>query len=176
MIGAFDVHYPTNGGANVAAVLFTAYSDAAPAAEYGQRLSSAAGYESGSFYKRELPCILGLMKKIRETLTVIIVDGFVALGKRPGLGHHLFDALNGRLPVIGVAKSGFKGAAGIEVFRGESTRPLLVTAIGMDPEAAAEEIRTMHGKHRIPTLLKRVDFLSRQGLSAEQAETGVPSL
>jgi deoxyribonuclease V len=44
-----------------------------------------------------------------------------------------------------------------EVFRGESKNPLYVTTAGIDDEIAREFIQTMHGKHRIPTLLKRVD-------------------
>ena len=40
-----------------------------------------------------------------------------------------------------------------------------MTAVGIDPLAAAEQIRQMHGANRIPTLLKRVDRLTR-GLSA----------
>ncbi|PKN30756.1 MAG: endonuclease V, partial [Deltaproteobacteria bacterium HGW-Deltaproteobacteria-21] len=48
-----------------------------------------------------------------------------------------------------------------EVFRGRSKSPLYVTAAGMDPSEAAGHIRSMHGGHRIPTLLKQVDRLSR---------------
>jgi deoxyribonuclease V len=60
-----------------------------------------------------------------------------------------------------VAKSKYKGASGIEVFRGRSSRPLDVTAAGMDPGAAAERIRRMRGAYRLPTLLKYVDRLAR---------------
>lgn len=36
----------------------------------------------------------------------IIVDGFVHLeDDKPGLGKHLYDALNGKVRVIGVAKN-----------------------------------------------------------------------
>lgn len=34
-------------------------------------------------------------------------------------------------------------------------------AAGTDPAAAAEKIRAMHGPHRVPALLKRVDLLAR---------------
>jgi hypothetical protein len=33
----------------------------------------------------------------------------------------------------------------------------------MDQQVAADKIRTMHGRFRIPTLLKRVDLLARRG-------------
>jgi deoxyribonuclease V len=36
-----------------------------------------------------------------------------------------------------------------------------MTAVGIEPVTAAEAIRQMHGANRIPTLLKRVDRLTR---------------
>ena len=55
----------------------------------------------------------------------------------------------------------FGSTNAVEVFRGRSRSPLYVTAAGMDSSEAAGHIRSMHGKYRIPTLLKRVDRLSR---------------
>ena len=161
MIAAFDVHYWGEGCA-AAAVLFSDYRDAEPAAAYAQLLPGAADYISGRFYRRELPCILTLLKQITEPLDALVVDGYVVLGNRPGLGQHLFEALDGKTPVIGVAKSRFKGASGKEIFRGGSIHPLYVTSAGVDLQKAAERIRTMHGPYRIPTLLKRVDLLARE--------------
>ena len=67
------------------------------------------------------------------------------------------------IPVIGVAKTGFQGADVVAeaVLRGKSERPLWVTAEGIEVDRAARWIRQMHGPHRIPTLLKRVDRLCR---------------
>jgi deoxyribonuclease V len=63
---------------------------------------------------------------------------------------------------VGVAKRPFHAATrAIDVLRGESAQALSVTAIGMDVAAAAEHVRSMHGAHRIPTLLKRTDRLCR---------------
>lgn len=165
MIAAFDVHYLSGGSASAAAVLFTGYSAPEPAAEVICRLSNAARYVPGEFYKRELPCILRLYETIREKPEEIVIDGYAMIGDRPGLGRHLFEALDREIPVIGVAKSRFDDAPGIEILRGGSIRPLYVTAAGIDPREASEKIRTMHGPHRIPTLLKRVDLLAR-GLRA----------
>jgi deoxyribonuclease V len=132
-----------DGRASAASVLFSDYSDAEPAAVHVQILSGAADYLPGEFYRRELPGILALLKKFDRIPDELIVDGYVMLGERPGLGYHLFSALGGHLPVIGVAKSKFKGASGIEVFRGWSIRPLYVTTAGMDPATAAERIQRM---------------------------------
>ncbi|MBN1843541.1 MAG: endonuclease V, partial [Deltaproteobacteria bacterium] len=53
-------------------------------------------------------------------------------------------------------------SSGTEIFRGGSIHPLYVTSAGVDLQKASEKIRTMHGAHRIPTLLKRVDLLARE--------------
>jgi deoxyribonuclease V len=92
----------------------------------------------------------------------MVIDGYVMLGNRPGLGQHLFKSFDGKIPIVGVAKSKFKGSSGIEIFRGGSMHPLYVTSAGVDLQKASERIKTMHGAHRIPTLLKRVDFLARE--------------
>jgi deoxyribonuclease V len=162
MIAALDVRYdedPLTGQA--AAVIFERWDDAAPLAEYTATFDGIAPYVPGQFFKRELPCLLAVLGKISEPLDQIIVDGFVALGDKPGLGMHLWEALDRTLAVIGVAKSHFRFATPIEVIRGSSKRPLYVTAAGIDPSAAAEAIHRMHGTHRIPTLLKRVDRLTK---------------
>ena len=45
--------------------------------------------------------------------------------------------------------------------RGKSQTPLFITAAGIDVHTAASFIQSMHGKFRIPTLLKQVDQLCR---------------
>ena len=49
-----------------------------------------------------------------------------------------------------------------ELRRGTSRSPLYVTAAGMEATEAARHIAEMHGPHRVPTLLKRVDRLCRE--------------
>ncbi len=98
-------------------------------------------------------------------MAAVIVDGYVWLdGERVArLGAHLYQALAGKVAVIGVAKTRFAGARGAEeVVRGRSNRPLLITAAGMSAQRAAEHVRSMHGPDRIPTLLKRVDSVARR--------------
>jgi deoxyribonuclease V len=96
------------------------------------------------------------------------------LGERPGLGRWLFLSLDGKIPVIGVAKSPFRGSSGVPLFRGNSVRPLYVTSAGVEPKEACERIRRMHGLHRVPTLLKRVDLLANQHAERSRRE-GRPS-
>lgn len=120
-------------------------------------------YIPGEFYIRKLPCILTLLKQINQALDEMVVDGYVMLGDRPGLGKHLFKSFEGEIPVVGVAKSKFEGSLGAEIYRGGSIHPLYVTSAGVDLQKVSEKIRTMHGVHRIPTLLKQVDFLAISG-------------
>lgn len=160
MILATDVGY--HDLARAAGVLFERWADAAPLRELVIELPIPGDYEPGQFYLRELPCLLRLVEEVDVALSTIVVDGFVMLGAdRPGLGMHLYRALDERVPVIGVAKTAFRGAEPIEVLRGASRRPLLVTAAGMPAEAAAQAIAGMHGEYRVPTLLRRVDGLTR---------------
>ena len=123
-----------------------------------------AAYEPGQFYKRELPCILKLVEENKLRVDCIVIDGYVFLDGcgKAGLGKHLYDALSGKVPVIGVAKNRFKDIGSeYEVRRGSSNRPLYITAAGIELDTAKELIRTMHGNYRVPTLLKRADQVAR---------------
>lgn len=129
------------------------------------RVHPIADYVPGQFYKRELPCLLALLGAAPTPPSFIVVDSYVWLGaKKPGLGVYLYEALNKKTPVIGVAKTHFHQAEAVEipVLRGQSTKPLYVTSIGVDVKWAAQEIQRMDGPFRIPTALKRVDFLSKK--------------
>ena len=102
---------------------------------------------------------------------LIVIDGYVWLDDdRPGLGARLFESLDAKTPVIGVAKTRFLSSkAAVSICRGESESPLFVTAIGVDVSQAADWIRSMHGPFRIPTLLKRVDHLARSAKMTKPA-------
>ena len=162
MIAAFDVDYKEDQ-ANTGCVLFSKWSAAEPTATYRRVKSGIAPYERGSFYKRELPCILDMIGSLEEELTCLVVDGYVMLGEKKGLGMHLFEHFGGKVPVVGVAKTSFgSGVFCREVYRGQSQNPLYVTTAGLTMAEAASRIHWMHGEHRFPTLLKLVDTLSRQ--------------
>jgi len=97
-----------------------------------------------------------------------IIDGYVWLDgvSRPASAL-ICISVDGQVAVVGVAKTKLQGAdRACEVMRGTSRRPLFVTAVGLPPELAAEYVRSMHGKYRMPTLLARVDYLSRHGQAA----------
>ncbi len=163
MIACLDVDY-RDGGAYAAGLAFLNWSDASPATEKVILVEAVHPYQPGQFFRRELPCLLVVLREL-PPVSVVIVDGYVWLDgvSVAGLGAHLYQALAGRVAVVGVAKTRFAGAgAAVEVVRGRSTRPLFVTAAGMSTQRAAERVRSMHGPNRIPTLLKRVDFLCRQ--------------
>lgn len=163
MIAALDVAYGPRGAAT-ACVLFRDFADPSPAFVHVTHTADVAPYEPGSFYKRELPCLLAALAAAPAKPTIVIVDGYVWLSadRRPGLGARLHEALGGGVIVVGVAKTGFDGSAFAEaVLRGTSVKPLYVTAEGVDAATAAGWVRAMHGPHRLPTLLQRADRLCR---------------
>ena len=163
MILAVDVQY-RNDYATAAGVLFPSWESDTPSDELVAESEQVAAYRPGQFYLRELPCILALLPRIHNQPACFIIDGYISLGKegKPGLGMHLWNALAGKIPVIGVAKSRYMDTAEeCELYRGRSKRPLYVTAVGISLDEAKEHIRGMHGVHRIPTMLKRVDQLCR---------------
>ncbi len=165
MIYAFDVYY-SNNIAQAAAIGFGHWTDRLPQVSERELIINIQDYVPGEFYKRELPCILKVLGKLRfETISTIVVDGYVQLDDdgTPGLGGHLYKALQEKIPVIGVAKKSYADNHRHvrEVLRGQSLQPLYVTSVGIDVDEAAANIRAMHGDHRIPTLLKQLDTLSR---------------
>ncbi len=173
MFAALDVYY-RGQIAQAAAVVFAQWAAAEPLALYAHRMTVEADYVPGRFFLRELRPLEAVLDRVREVLTCIIVDGYVTFGPdRPALGYYLFDRLGGRIAVIGVAKSKYGPAEGeIAIVRGDSQRPLYITAAGMSRQAAADAIAGMHGAHRIPTLLKEADRLSKKMSAAGQ--THVP--
>jgi len=147
-----------------AGILFHIWSDANPQQQITAKVDQVQDYVPGQFHRREMPCILELLSQLGEPPEIIVVDGFVHLGRgcRPGLGQHLYEELKGKVPVLGVAKKPFHDTPSeTELHRGDSTRPLYITAAGVDESRAKSYIAEMHGRHRIPTLLKLVDQICK---------------
>lgn len=168
MILAFDTHYFENKAKTVCLV-FNNWQDSERKQIYDEILIGIEEYKPGSFYKRELPCILSLLNNIKteiKNITAIVIDGFVILNDQNkfGLGGHLHYQLDSCIPIIGVAKSGFhdnkKNVK--ELFRGESKKPLYITAIGMELNTAFEHVKSMDGSYRMPTLLQILDTKTKE--------------
>ena len=165
---AVDVAYD-EASARAAGVVFAAWTDEAPLDEVVVTVDDIPRYEPGAFFKRELPCVRAVFEAARaqgHAIDVVVVDAYVDLAPardhaaaRPGLGRRVHEALG--VAVVGVAKTRFHGAAAVEVLRGASSAPLFVTAAGLDVDAAARAVGSMHGPHRTPTLLARVDAVAR---------------
>ena len=168
MILAVDVHY-SHDIAIVGGVMFSDWAARQEDAVFRSILHNVGDYKPGEFYRRELPCILHLIKEHKIMPDMIVVDGFVYLDGfcSPGLGRHLYDSLAGHTPVIGVAKSKFSQAPDeVKVFRGQSKKPLYVTSVGISLATAKSLVVSMHGCHRIPSLIKRADQVSRMKIDA----------
>ena len=165
MILALDVLYnDKDNTATVGGVVFKGWSDAAPVNTYKITLDNIESeYEPGFFYKRELPCLLKLIELVEEEIDTIVIDGYVKLGASEvdGLGMYLAKSVDPKTVIIGVAKNPFGVIPNLQCIRGSSKTPLFITSHNIDPGIAKGFISSMHGKHRIPTLLKLVDHISR---------------
>jgi deoxyribonuclease V len=160
---AVDVHYLRTGGARAAAVLAADAAFAHVLAERTAVVPRVAPYQPGGFYLRELPPIRAVLDDL-SGLGLLLVDGYADLdpGGRPGLGAHAYAEFG--IPVIGVAKSRFRTAThAVPVARGSSGRPLFITAAGMPAVDAADLVRHMLGRYRLPNALRRADTLARTG-------------
>jgi deoxyribonuclease V len=162
-LAAVDVHYLRTGGARAAAVLAADAVFAHVLAERAAVLPLVLPYRPGEFYLRELPPLRAVLDGV-SGLGLLVVDGYADLdpGGRPGLGAHAHAEFG--IPVIGVAKSRFRTAThAVPVVRGSSARPLFVTASGMPAADAADLVRRMAGRYRLPDALRRADLLARAG-------------
>jgi deoxyribonuclease V len=163
---ALDVQYNGNENAIVACLGFENWEDDTPSYVKQHKIEKILPYVSGQFYQRELPCLLEALKGL-DDIEYIVVDGYVWLDveSRKGLGLHLYEALEHKVPIIGVAKAKFGNTPEkCALLRGESTKPLYITSKDMDLKEAKEAIASMHGKYRFPTLLKEVDSLARRDI------------
>ena len=158
---AADVHYLDEGKARAAMV-------AASDRRFSMIISSRTvivpadvPYRPGELYLRELPPLRAIIPATGD-LALIVVDGYADLDPagRPGLGTRVFAEFG--VPVIGVAKTAFRTAThAAKVIRGQSSRPLYVTAAGMTVADAADLVSGMAGQFRVPDALKRADRLAR---------------
>lgn len=164
-----DVHYKEGQEtdavtATVAGIRFEGIKQSRILNEYTVEVNDVAPYESGQFYKREMPCLLALINQIDEPFDVIIIDGYVFLDSvgKAGLGKYLYDHLANTKPIIGIAKNHFYDITeDYAVWRGISKRPLYVTSIGINVTTAKKMVSEMEGEHRIPKMVSDVDKLGR---------------
>jgi deoxyribonuclease V len=118
-------------------------------------------YRPGEFYRRELPPLRAVLHDL-SGLGLLVVDGYADLDSsgRPGLGAHEHAEFG--IAVIGVAKTRFHTAThAVPVLRGSSGRPLFVTAARVPAADAADLVRHMAGRYRLPDSLRRADTLAR---------------
>lgn len=166
MIVAIDTFYYENKAKTIA-ITFDNWDSSNYTKYYSEELNISSEYIPGEFYKRELPCILSILKNIDiEIIDGIIIDGYVYLDdfNKYGLGGYLYESLNRKIPIIGVAKTNFasNNINKVELLRGKSKNPLFITSIGVDIDTSKKNISKMHGEYRIPTLLKELDNLTKE--------------
>jgi deoxyribonuclease V len=160
---AIDVHV-VGEGAQAAAVAFEAWDASEASRSCTSRIAHVEKARRGEPDLRKLPCILQLLREHALAPALVVIDGFVDLDAQetPGLGRRLYEALGGRVAVIGVSRAANPNLpAQFEVYREEEAPPLLVTSAGIDIGAAKAGVRAMHGRKRVPTLLKLAARLAR---------------
>lgn len=153
-----------------ACVTFESWPDSKPADILTIDCYVSAEYKAGYFFKRELPCLLAVLEAAGRVFEHIVIDGFVYLAPPliSGLGDKLASALDYHPAVIGVAKSPLKLADRfVALRRGISHRPLYVSSVNCPLRDAAEHIMSMHGSHRIPTLIRMADRAARAAAGAD---------
>lgn len=166
MILAFDTYY-FDGKAKTVCLEFTEWNQSGNFKIHTEIIENVEEYIPGEFYRRELPCIISLLYQFDlKKVDCIIVDGFVYLDdeKKYGLGGYLHEKFNKEIPIIGVAKTNF---ASIEKYkrallRGDSKKPLFVTAIGIELDDAFQKVESMAGEFRMPILLREMDRLTKE--------------
>lgn len=161
-----DVSYQVNN-AKVVGGFFENWNDEKLIKVSQKIVNNIKEYISGEFYKRELPCILEFLNDydINE-IELIIIDGFVFLNddNKQGLGCYLFESLDKRIPVIGVAKTSFhnNNKNVINLLRGNSKKPLYISSIGIELLNASDLIKNMFGNNRMPNIIKQIDTQTRE--------------
>jgi deoxyribonuclease V len=163
MKAVLDVHY-YNQIAHAACIEFVNWSDAASDRTTVTSMKVPSDYRPGKFFRRELPCLLAVLKKANRHFESIIIDGYVFL-KPPtvdGLGAYLERALPYSPGVIGVAKNPLRMADRfVAITRGRSKKPLYISSLNIPLKEAAELVAGMDGAYRIPTLIRLADKASR---------------
>ena len=157
------MHYLDDGGARAAMAAASDRRFSQVVHTQTAMVAAVEPYRPGEFSRRELPPLRAVIPAADE-LALIVVDGYVDLDPdgRPGLGAHVHAEFS--VPVIGVAKTAFGTAThAARVLRGQSSRPLYVTAAGMTIADAAVLVTEMSGRFRTPDALKTVDRLARTG-------------
>lgn len=150
--------------AQAAAVAFDAWDAPEASQTWLSHIAQLEKPARGELDLRELHCVMQLLREHKLEPELVLIDGFVHLDadETPGLGQYLFHALGSTTPVVGVSKTGRPGlSTQFEVMREEEAKPLTVTCAGIDIGAAKARLRAMHGRKRVPTLMKLVARLAK---------------
>ncbi|MBK1615117.1 hypothetical protein CKO44_16745 [Rubrivivax gelatinosus] len=162
VVGQHDL----DGGAIVCAVAFDEWDAAEASRTFTSRVAPVDPPVRSPRGAAELAGVLQLLREHALEPELIVIDGPVHLdaAETPAWGRQLFDALGGRSAVVGISTRAMPNLpAQFEVWRDEEARPLIVTCIGIDLGAAKVRVRTMHGRRRVPTLMKLAARLARGG-------------
>ena len=85
-IAFVDVDYK-GAGARASCVLTESWEAESPTSTYIRDIEAVEPYEPGNFYRRELPCIVSVLRMLPLLPEIVVVDGYVWLSSadRSGL-------------------------------------------------------------------------------------------
>jgi len=147
----------TPQGVQAAALSFDAWEAAEPTRSHSLLLPLAEPPKPAERGPLRLQCVAQLLRERQLAPGLIVIEGLVHLDAQgtPGWGQQLADALGGGVAVIAISKAAAKDwPAQFAVQREDEAAPVIVTCAGIDIGAAKARVRAMHGKRRVPTLLK----------------------
>ena len=150
--------------AHAVALLFEAWDQPEATRVYGASVQPGGKPARGEPDLREVACVLQLLDQCALQPELIVIDGLVHLdaAETPAMGHQLYQALSGRTAVIGVSKTlPPELPAQFHVMREDEAPAIAVTCAGIDLASAKARLRAMHGRKRLPTLLKLAARLAK---------------
>lgn len=147
-----------------AAVAFETWDAPEASKTYLTRIAEVDKPARGAPDLRDIAAVQQLLREHALAPELIVIDGFVHLDAdgTAGPGLQLHQALGGAVAVVGVSKKAMPGGpAQFALIREEESAPLTVTCVGIDIGAAKARLRAMHGRKRLPTLMKLVARLAK---------------
>ena len=160
---AININFQENQD-TVAGVLFTRWNSGRAESVLSVKVENTESFIGGEIFGRELKVVNALLSQCKSKLDYIVLDGLVFSDghSEAGLGKYIYDQLEEKVVVIGVSNKLVKGLPEeCGLCRGDSGTPLYVTAVSVGLSQAKELITSMHGKFRMPTLLKLAEKKSR---------------
>lgn len=146
------------------ALVFETWDQPEATRVYGATVQPGEKPARGEPDLREVACVLQLLDQCALQPELMVIEGLVHrdASETPAMGQHLYRALGGRTAVIGVSNTLPPDLPPqFQVMREDEAPAIAVTCAGIDLASAKARLRAMHGRKRLPTLLKLATRLAK---------------